>query len=197
MNERKSPQAFLGQQSQPDERTISRRRFLRMGMLATVAGISPRLAFGESRCPERLLAFYNTHTGENLKTVYWFNGNYLPEGLKEIDLILRDHRTGEIKNIDPRLLDLLFALHGELGPSEPFHIISGYRSAATNALLRSISDGIATNSLHLDGKAADIRVPGVALSTLREVAVTLQGGGVGYYPRSDFVHVDIGRVRYW
>jgi len=197
MNERKSPQVFLGQQSQPDERTISRRRFLRMGMLATVAGISPRLAFGESRCPERLLAFYNTHTGENLKTVYWFNGNYLPEGLKEIDLILRDHRTGEIKNIDPRLLDLLFALHGELGASEPFHIISGYRSAATNALLRSISDGIATNSLHLDGKAADIRVPGIAVSALRQAAIALQGGGVGYYPRSDFVHVDIGRVRYW
>ena len=143
------------------------------------------------------MAFYNTHTGENVKTAYWFNGNYLPDGLEEINLILRDHRTGEIKSIDPRLLDLLFTLRGELETNEPFHLISGYRSAATNALLRSISDGIATNSLHLDGKAADIRVPGIAVSALRQAAVALQGGGVGYYPRSDFVHVDIGRVRYW
>jgi uncharacterized protein YcbK (DUF882 family) len=166
-------------------------------MLAAATVTSPRLASAASRYRERSLAFYNTHTGESLKTVYWFDGNYLPEAAEEINVILRDHRTGEIKSIAPRLLDLLFTLRGELEAKEPFHIISGYRSAATNALLRTISDGIATNSLHLDGKAADIRVPGLALSALRRAAVGLKAGGVGYYPRSDFVHVDIGRVRYW
>jgi uncharacterized protein YcbK (DUF882 family) len=95
------------------------------------------------------------------------------------------------------LLDLLFTLRGELEAKEPFHIISGYRSAATNGLLRASADGIARNSLHLYGQAADIRLPGLPLSALRRAAVALKAGGVGYYPRSDFVHVDIGRVRYW
>jgi uncharacterized protein YcbK (DUF882 family) len=143
------------------------------------------------------LAFYNTHTGESLKTVYWLDGNYLPAAAEEINLILRDHRTGEINSIDPRLLDLLFELRTDLETTRPFYIISGYRSAATNALLRTASDGIATNSLHIHGQAADIRLPGLALSALRRAAVALKAGGVGYYPRSDFVHVDVGRVRYW
>jgi uncharacterized protein YcbK (DUF882 family) len=195
MNENKSPQ--IAGAPGADEEPISRRRFLRMGVLAAVAATSPRVAFGSSRNPERSLAFYNTHTGENLETTYWSNGNYLPEPLKEIDLILRDHRTGEVQSMDPRLLDLLFALRGELDTNKPFHIISGYRSLATNSLLRRTRDGVATKSLHLDGKAADIRVPGIAVGALREAAVALQGGGVGYYPRSNFVHVDIGRVRYW
>jgi uncharacterized protein YcbK (DUF882 family) len=197
MNESKSPEVFRHHSSQRDVRVIGRRGFLKAGILAAAAVVSPRLAFGASRYPERSLAFYNTHTGESLKTVYWFAGNYLPEGVEEINLILRDYRTGEIKSIDRRLLDLLFELRTGLETTRPFHIISGYRSAETNALLRASADGIARNSLHLYGQAADIRLPGLPLSALRRAAVALKAGGVGYYPRSDFVHVDIGRVRYW
>jgi uncharacterized protein YcbK (DUF882 family) len=166
-------------------------------MLAAAAAFFPPKLSAASRSPERSLAFYNTHTGQTLRTVYWLHGDYLSGALEEIDVILRDHRTGEIKSIDPRLLDLLFDLHAKLETNEPFHIISGFRSPATNALLRSSSGGIAKNSLHLDGKAVDIRIPGRAAGTLRQAAVALRAGGVGYYPRSNFVHVDIGRVRYW
>lgn len=184
---------------QLSENTLNRRRFLKLGALSAMAGIFPQSAFGSTAAaqPERFLAFYNTHTGEQLKTVYWVQGNYISDSLVEIDHILRDHRTNEILNIDTRLLDLLFALRNELDTSQPFHIISGYRSPQTNAFLHAHSSGVAENSLHLVGKAIDIRTPGRPLSMLRNAAVTLKGGGVGYYPKSDFVHVDVGRVRYW
>jgi uncharacterized protein YcbK (DUF882 family) len=110
---------------------------------------------------------------------------------------LRDHRADEVENIDTDLLDLLFALRKTLETREPFHVISGYRSAKTNATLRAAGSGVAPNSLHRLGKAIDIRTPGRELRVLHEAAVALKGGGVGYYPKSDFVHVDVGRVRYW
>jgi uncharacterized protein YcbK (DUF882 family) len=181
------------------ENNLNRRRFLKLGAIAALAGVFPRSALGSSAAaqPERFLAFYNTHTGERLKTVYWVQGNYISDSLGEIDHILRDHRTNEVLNIDTRLLDLLFALRNELDTSQPFHIISGYRSPQTNAFLHAHSFGVAENSLHLVGKAIDIRTPGRSLTLLRNAAATLKGGGVGYYPKSDFVHVDIGRVRYW
>jgi uncharacterized protein YcbK (DUF882 family) len=184
---------------QLSENNLNRRRFLKLGAIAALAGVFPRSALGSSAAalPERSLAFYNTHTGERLKTVYWVQGNYISDSLGEIDHILRDHRTNEVLNIDTRLLDLLFALQNELDTSQPFHIISGYRSPQTNAFLHAHSSGVAENSLHLVGKAIDIRTPGRPLSMLRKAAVALNGGGVGYYPKSDFVHVDVGRVRYW
>ena len=165
-----------------------------------MAGIFPRQVFGSPSAvsrPERSLAFYNTHTGEQLKIVYWEQGNYLEESLGAINHILRDPRTNEIKDIDTGLLDLLFAIRNELETQQPFHIISGYRSPDTNAFLRAHSTGIAEHSLHLVGKAIDIRTPGRELRVLHKTAVALKGGGVGYYPKSDFVHVDVGRVRYW
>jgi uncharacterized protein YcbK (DUF882 family) len=147
--------------------------------------------------PERSLSLYNLHTGESLKTAYWIEGEYLTEALREINNLLRDHRTQEIRPIDTELLDLLHSLHSTSESKGMLHVISGYRSPATNTHLRENCTGIAKNSLHLAGKAADIRLPGYDLAALRRIAVALRGGGVGYYPGSDFIHMDVGRVRYW
>jgi uncharacterized protein YcbK (DUF882 family) len=179
---------------------ISRRSFLMTGALALGASLFPRTLLGAiqtPQSPERTLALYNLHTGETLETAYWIKGEYLPDALSEINHILRDFRTEEILPIDTGLLDLLHDLHNSTGSREMLHVISGYRSPATNALLRESSHGVACHSLHMVGKAADIRLPGYSLSSLRRSAVDLKGGGVGYYPGSDFVHVDVGRVRYW
>lgn len=178
----------------------SRRRVLTLGCLAVAANLMPRpiLAHVRRRAThERTLSLHNLHTGESLETVYCIHGKYLPEALADISHILRDHRSNEIRPIDPKLLDLLFAMHQRLNARRPFHIISGYRSAATNAMLRQRSKGVAKHSLHIQGKAVDIRLPGRSLASLRRAAVTLRCGGVGYYPRSKFVHLDTGKVRYW
>lgn len=183
-----------------NRRKIDRRAFLKLGALATVAGFSPVSAFGAINrfaLPVRSLSLYNTHTGEALDTDYCVRGRYFPEALQRIDHILRDHRTGEVVSIDPGVLDFLHAISRKLGTRGPFHIISGYRSPATNVKLHARSKNVATNSLHVRGKAVDIRLPGVHLRSLRRVALDLSRGGVGYYPKSDFVHVDVGRVRFW
>lgn len=180
----------------------SRRRFLAIGagaLVTAAAGMTSRSASAQSAIitPERTLSFYNLHTGENLKTAYWVEGEYIPESLSEINHLLRDFRNNEIKPIHLGLLNLLHDITLRLGTSKPIQLISGYRSPATNAQLHERSSGVAKHSLHMDGMAADIRIPGHDLSELHKVAMSMQGGGVGYYPKSDFVHVDIGRVRYW
>jgi uncharacterized protein YcbK (DUF882 family) len=147
--------------------------------------------------PEKAVALYNTHTGESVNAVYWFRGQYLPEAMSAVDRVLRDHRTDEIKPIDPQLLDLLHAISGELECSHPFYVISAYRSPTTNAFLRFMSRRVAEHSLHMDGKAIDLRIPGWDSHAVRRVAMELRRGGVGYYPSSNFVHVDVGPVRYW
>lgn len=146
---------------------------------------------------ERSLSFYNLHTGEELTTTYWRKGKYSEAALADINYILRDYRTGDIKKIDSTLLDLLFALSNKVGANEPFHIISGYRSPKTNAMLAKRSVGVAKHSQHILGKAVDIRLPECGLDCLHKAAIELRGGGVGYYHASDFIHVDVGRVRYW
>jgi uncharacterized protein YcbK (DUF882 family) len=160
---------------------------------------SPRRSLFQavSNQPEKAVALYNTHTGESIHAVYWFRGRYLPEAMSAVDRVLRDHRTDEVKPIDPQLLDLLYAIRGELECSHPFYVISGYRSPTTNAYLRFMSRRVAEHSLHMDGKAIDLRIPGWASDAVRRVAMELRMGGVGYYPRSNFVHVDVGPVRYW
>ena len=185
-------------------REVSRRRFLGFGAVAAAAAIVPSRATAatpaRNSVPERTLSFFNTHTGERLKTAYCCGGEYQPEALTQINHILRDFRANEVKPIDPHLLDLLHELGGTLETDQPFHIISGYRSPHTNALLRErggASTGVASHSLHMDGKAIDIRIPGVKLDGLRAAARSLKLGGVGYYPASNFVHVDTGRVRFW
>jgi uncharacterized protein YcbK (DUF882 family) len=177
---------------------IGRRDFLRAGICG-VAG-SGCLFSRETRLElpsQRSLAFHNLHTGENLKCIYWEKGAYVPEALAKINWILRDYRRNEVRAMDIRLLDLLCAMRQELDTHEPFDIVCGYRSPATNEFLREHTDGVAKHSLHMLGMATDIRVPARDVETVRRVAVALRGGGVGTYPRSQFVHVDVGRVRYW
>ena len=145
----------------------------------------------------RRLAFSNTHTGERLDVVYSEGGRYLEDALAAIDHLLRDHRTDEVRQIDRALLDVLASLRDRLDTAEPFHVISGYRSPATNAKLAAASGGVARNSLHLQGRAIDIRVPGRPLAQVRGAALAMAAGGVGYYRSSDFVHLDTGRVRSW
>jgi uncharacterized protein YcbK (DUF882 family) len=149
------------------------------------------------RQSERRLTLRNLHTGEQARITYWAEGNYLNESLQEINQLLRDHRTGDIAQMDRELLDLLYRLQHRLENKNEFEVISGYRSPKTNAMLRSKSNGVAKKSLHMQGKAIDIRLPGTSLKQLRKAAVTLKSGGVGYYPNSNFIHVDTGRVRYW
>ena len=160
----------------------------------------PSMAWAGFRAPIRQvcsLGFYNLHTGESLKTVYYENGRYVAGALQEINYVLRDFRANEVKPIDPRLLDLLVELRDQLGTTASYDVISGYRSPKTNAMLHSYSEGVAVHSLHVDGRAIDIRVLNRDLSTLHYAALSLRAGGVGYYPRSDFVHVDTGRIRRW
>ena len=179
---------------------LSRRHLLKLGALGLLAGLCPTMSLAKVpswRRPVKSLSLYNTHTEEYLETVYWKEGQYLDEPLAEIDYIMRDHRTGEIKSIDPRLLDLLDSIKKKVGVKQPFHIISGYRSPETNAILRKRDKGVACKSLHMKGEAVDIRLPDMELSTLREVTMGLRRGGVGYYPKSDFIHVDLGRLRHW
>jgi uncharacterized protein YcbK (DUF882 family) len=181
-------------------RGLCRRDFLKAGALALAGCFVPGTLCAAVRglqVKERALDLYNTHTGEHLKAVYWSDGRYLSSALSDINHILRDHRTEEIHPMDMDLLDLLHTIHQGACSGEPLHIISGYRSPFTNARLREHSGGVARNSLHMQAKAADIRLPGCTLPELRSIAMSLKAGGVGYYPGSDFIHVDVGRVRYW
>jgi len=180
-------------------RAVPTRRQLLIGgasLALSIAALRPAAA-GTRPATERRLAFRNLHTEEQLETVYWRDGDYDATALDAINHILRDHRTGEIKDIDPNLLDSLDRLQDELGTREPFQIISGYRSPKTNARLAGSSDGVAKRSLHVEGKAIDVRLASCDIATLRDAALALRAGGVGYYPKSDFVHLDIGRVRAW
>ncbi len=177
--------------------TMTRRRLLHLGVCGALSLSVPASARALAS-PPRELAFYNRHTGEKLRTVYWEDGTYLEPSLAEIDHHLRDHRTGDVSRIDPRLLDLLHRLQAVLEVREPFHVISGYRSPATNAMLASRSGGgVGKKSFHMRGMAIDIALPGRSVTALRRAALAQRAGGVGAYPRSGFVHVDVGPVRTW
>ena len=146
---------------------------------------------------ERKICLFNLHTKELQETVYWRNGAYIKDALRELDYLFRDHYNGSVMKIDRRLLNFLYEIQQKIGTDEPFHLISGYRSKRTNARLRRNNKGVAKKSLHIYGKAADIRMPAVGIKKLRRAAYELQSGGVGYYPNSNFVHIDVGRVRFW
>lgn len=150
------------------------------------------------RAPPRLLSMMNLHTGERIQAEYWAKGRYLRDGMREINRLLRDHRTGAVHPMDPKLLDLIHALTRRIGSRAPVHVISAYRSPESNALLREADgSGVAQNSFHMQGKAIDIRIPGLPLRQLRKAALGMRAGGVGYYPDSNFVHVDTGPLRHW
>jgi uncharacterized protein YcbK (DUF882 family) len=177
--------------------SVSRRDFLRLGTGVAAGLLCPAAVASLRVQPERSLAFYNTHTGESSLTVYWAAGEYLEDGLREINTVLRDHRADETYPMDRNLLDLLTALQAEVNCRNAFHVISGYRSPATNASLRGKSSGVARRSYHMQGKAIDIRLPGCAHADLHKAALALKAGGVGNYAASDFIHVDVGPVRRW
>jgi uncharacterized protein YcbK (DUF882 family) len=179
---------------------VGRRKLIKLGLAAVVPALIPGAAMAAVHLipkQSRSLSFHNLHTGESLKTTYFADGEYIPGALAEINFILRDWRQNEVKAIDPALLDLLAGIHQRLETQEPFQIICGYRTPKTNAMLHFRSEGVAVHSLHLDGKAIDICVQGRSLANLRRAAISMFGGGVGYYPRTGFVHVDTGRIRYW
>jgi len=186
-------------------RMLSRRSFLStLAAGVPLVALAPS-AFAEAWSPAspaasmatRALTFAHTHTGEHLNVEYFTAGEYLPDALQTVNHFLRDFRTGDEHVIDPGLLDLLHSLNGLTGSSKPFQVISGYRSPKTNDMLRRHSEGVAAGSLHMKGQAINIRLADVPLPKLRNAALEAQRGGVGFYPASDFVHVDTGRVRYW
>jgi uncharacterized protein YcbK (DUF882 family) len=176
-----------------------RRDFLKIGTGFLAACLVPSTGWSALApdSPRRYLSFFNTHTGERLCVCYYKNNAYRPGAMQQINHILRDHRTGDVEAMDSRLLDLLFAVSRRLSKGSPFHIISGYRSPQTNAKLRKQSKGVATFSYHMLGRAIDIRLPGCDTGKLRQAFLDLKRGGVGYYPQSDFVHVDTGVYRTW
>jgi uncharacterized protein YcbK (DUF882 family) len=177
-----------------------RRDFLKIGLGALAGSLLPlktiTAAVGTDAA-SRGLSFYNTHTGERLNVLYYRQGDYCPEALARINHLLRDHRTGAVATIDTKLLDQLQAVKSLIQPHSPFQVISGFRSPLTNNRLRQSSSRVARRSFHTTGEAIDIRLPGYNTARLRDLCIQLKAGGVGYYPRSDFVHLDTGPVRAW
>ncbi|MBP8925084.1 MAG: YcbK family protein [Pseudomonadales bacterium] len=180
----------------PSSLPKGRRGFLKTLAVAGLMGSAGARALVVSE-GARELGFLNLHTGERLRVPYWENGNYVVDALAEINHVLRDHRANEEHSIDTALLDLLSRLQGAVGNSRSFEVISGYRAPGSNEMLRARSNGVAQGSMHLYGKAIDIRLPGSDLVKLHSAARALGGGGVGLYSSSNFIHVDTGRVRYW
>jgi uncharacterized protein YcbK (DUF882 family) len=179
-----------------EPRNPTRRSFLTgLVSLSALAFAGPASAFTDRE--ERVLSLFNTHTSDRLTVPYFADGGYISESLATLRRFLRDHRTGEEHAIDPVLFDLLHDLRRATGTRGPFHVISGYRSPATNHRLRAAGRGVAKGSLHLQGRAIDVRLGDVKTAVLRDAAKELSRGGVGYYRESDFVHVDTGRVRVW
>jgi uncharacterized protein YcbK (DUF882 family) len=170
---------------------------LLLGVLLTPLSTSARPGVA-SPAREYRLKLYHTHTGEHLDIVYRVGDAYVPDALRQIDYFLRDHRTGDVRHYDPRLFDVLEDVKAAVGHSDgEIDVICGYRSPKSNEFLRTHTPGVAKNSMHIQAEAIDIRMPGVNTLRLRQAALALHRGGVGYYPVSNFVHVDVGRVRQW
>lgn len=175
--------------------TSSRRQFLKCSTGLLLGLTLPMRLLASA--PERQLAFYNLHTGESLRLSYWVDGDYVADALPSLNHLMRDHRTNEVYPMQPKLLDQLYVLQQLVATPGPFHVISAYRSPKINQRLQVKSSGVAKKSLHMQGMAIDICLPGKSLGQLHQAALSLQAGGVGYYPRSNFIHLDVGRVRHW
>jgi uncharacterized protein YcbK (DUF882 family) len=174
-------------------------RWLGSAVLLLLAPLCASAQSTSSQPPqEHRLRLYHTHTGERIDIVYRLGDSYIPDAIAKLDYFLRDHRTGDVRHFDPRLYDILEALTITTGhPGAEIDIVCGYRSPWTNEFLRAHTNGVAKNSLHIQAEAIDLRMPGVNTLQLRKAALALHRGGVGYYPHSDFIHVDTGRVRQW
>lgn len=179
----------------------TRRDLIKLGLAAGAAGlVNPAQSWAAApiSTTPRILSVQNLHTGEKMTACYYENGKFIPDACAALNKVLRDHRTGAVHMMDPGLYDILEQVASKLEKRPTFQIISGYRSPASNAMLkRTGGGGVATHSLHMEGKAMDVRLPGTALKDLHGAALSLKKGGVGFYPVSNFVHVDTGRVRQW
>lgn len=178
--------------------SVLQTEILKRSPLAAPAIHTPQSrALSAALADARRVVLHNLHTGDRLDAVYWEKGAYVPDALAEAQKVLRDWRNGAEHFMDPKLFDVLHNISLKLETSAPFQIISGYRSPQTNAMLHARSSGVAAHSQHMVGKASDIRVDGIELKNLHKAALSLKAGGVGYYPVSNFVHVDVARVRTW
>jgi uncharacterized protein YcbK (DUF882 family) len=181
--------------------TVLGRRGLLLRAGAVMAGAAAPTVVRAQGAPQgggvRRAALHNLHTGDTFDEVFYANGAYVPDALAEAMRVLRDWRNGEEHSMDPRLFDALHAINARLDTTRPFQVISGYRSPRTNAMLHSRSSGVAEHSQHMLGRASDVRIEGVDLRNLHKAALDVAAGGVGYYPVSNFVHVDVARVRQW
>lgn len=188
----------------PATKTLTRRKVL---LASTIGGLLPWVSpvFSARKqtsdrpivYPDRSLSLFNVHTAEKETITYWSNGTYLHSGLDQINWIMRDFRTNDIKSIDPRLLNILYLLTRKLESEKPVQLLSGFRSKKTNDMLRKTTEGVARRSYHMAGRAMDIRIPRIETRNIQRAALLLGGGGVGYYPSSNFVHLDSGPVRTW
>jgi uncharacterized protein YcbK (DUF882 family) len=177
----------------------------RRGLLAVFAAtaisaaptFSKAAGFNRGSGDIRRIQMYSGRTGESIDTIYWINGDYVREAVREISLFMRDWRTGTAVSIDTRTIDIITATHNLLEVNEPYMLLSGYRSPETNAMLRSSSSGVARNSLHMRGQAADLRLRGRSVRQIASAAAACHAGGVGRYSGSNFVHMDCGDVRTW
>ena len=176
---------------------MDRREFIATGIKATAGLVLCQTLPAWAGNGSRSLSFYHTHTCKTLDVTYARSERYDQSALERINYYLRDFRTDDIHPIDPGVLDILWSIQQKLDCRGTYEVISGYRSPATNGALRNKSNGVAKRSLHMEGKAIDVRFTGADTSRLRDCAVALKGGGVGYYAKSDFVHIDTGRVRTW
>ncbi len=192
------PDHFL---KSPSRAAVSRRAFLRRMGALSLLGATPVIsgpALAGVRVYEREIALDHTHTLEKVQLVYALNDDYIPPALRQLNVFLRDHYSGAIGTMDPALYDQLNQIRTLLNTKGSFEVISGYRDPKTNEHLRKTrGGGVAKNSLHMYGKAIDVRLPGVPLAELRDAAISLSAGGVGYYPTDQFIHVDTGKVRTW
>ena len=183
------------------DKMLGRRDFMKGGLAALLAGTVPLLGAADANAITNFASwrvnFRFYHTGESFSGVYRVGDRYLPEAFERMNYVLRDFRTGEAFPMDPRVLDILSMLQQKIGTSKSFDILSGYRSPKTNKMLSRASSGVARNSYHMYGQALDIRLPGYSTRKLRNNAKSLRAGGVGYYAKSGFVHVDTGDVRSW
>jgi len=180
-----------------DRFRAQRRRALVVALGAASVPFAGAIA-SQNTYPELSLSLYNLHTTEKFNGSFWAAGLYIPEALEEINYLLRDHRTNEVKEIDPKLFSILYLVHAKVGrPKQPYSVISGYRSEATNRKLALKNSGVAKNSYHVKGRAVDIRLPGTETRDLRGAGLALRVGGVGYYKESNFIHLDTGPYRAW
>lgn len=183
---------------------FSRRQLLQQAGMLSVAGlILPQLAQAQdlkdqqSDSPDRCLELYNIHTGERRSAVFWAQGQYQYDEIQSLDLMLRDHRANQAIAMQVELYEKMYYLQQLFNSKQPLHVISGYRAPSSNAKLRHLSHAVAENSLHTQGRAVDIRIPGVSHRHLHKAALAMHSGGVGYYPEDGFVHIDTGRLRRW